>query len=109
MSPSAHRQLFRASLLALAVAVSAPARAAPGEPSATEAQRLVAAAAKLARAGSPREALAALRRSHELAPSAATLRMIAEVQYDTKEYASALVTNEEVLARFGAKLAAREK
>ncbi|HVY45369.1 MAG TPA: PEGA domain-containing protein, partial [Minicystis sp.] len=76
---------------------------------AADARRLDAAATALAKAGAIREALAALRKSEELAPSAGTLKRIAGLERDQHDFAAAYATWQELMTRFGDGLGPRDK
>ena len=91
------------------VAARAEALPPPSPEALAEAKSLDAAADKLARSGAQAEALAALRRSEELAPRAETLRAIARVQRDMKDFAAAHTTLKSLDAKFGESLKKKDR
>jgi hypothetical protein len=93
--------LLPALLVVTFAAARAEALPPPSPEALAEAKSLDAAADKLARSGAQAEALAALRRSEELAPRPETLRAIARVQRDMKDFAAAYATLRSLDARFG--------
>lgn len=101
--------------MATRLAVGVVAFAAAGSASAQSdgakaaARELDAAAIQLQKSGALREAVAALRKSFELAPKPATLKRIASVLHDLHDFAVERKTYEELEGELGDKLSAREK